>query len=112
MAVGKHDIDPFKSISQTDHPFPCHFGRSGADIEIIGYIKLAGARIQSTPKADDTGPEILIPQRTRKFQPNTTIFLELMAKAILDRSTRRKTVFFWMCQFAFVADILQSKQLS
>ncbi len=59
MAVGKHDIDPFKSISQTDHPFPCHFGRSGADIEIIGYIKLAGGQIQSTPKADDTVPEIL-----------------------------------------------------
>jgi len=59
MAVNKHDIDPFKSISQTDHPFPCRFGRSGADIEIIGYIKLAGAQIQSTPKADDTVPEIL-----------------------------------------------------
>jgi hypothetical protein len=59
MVVSKHDIDPFKSLSQTDHPFPCHFGISGADIEIIGYIKLAAAQIQSTPKADDTVPEIL-----------------------------------------------------
>jgi hypothetical protein len=59
MTVNKLNVSPLGSVSHTQQTLPGEIRRSGPDVQVIGEIPVAVARVNSATGPDNDVPEFL-----------------------------------------------------